>query len=150
MYKKPTLKDVVQMQELVKSEVETGTILYRSDDDVSTNIRSYTIAICNEKTIGYAALHIHSKHLAEVRSLIVDNSFRGKGVGKEIVKQLLNEAKSLDVKEVFTLTYQASFFEKLGFKQINKELLPSHKIWADCINCKHFPICDEISLIISL
>ena len=24
------------------------------------------------------------------------------------------------------------------------------KIWADCIKCKHFPICNEVSLIINL
>jgi len=40
-----------------------------------------------------------------------------------------------------------TFFEKLGFSEIPKESLPDHKIWADCINCKHFPICNEVSLI---
>ena len=34
--------------------------------------------------------------------------------------------------------------------EIQKELLPEHKIWADCIKCKHFPICNEVSLIKNL
>ncbi|PHQ55600.1 MAG: GNAT family N-acetyltransferase, partial [Sulfurimonas sp.] len=34
--------------------------------------------------------------------------------------------------------------------EIPKESLPEHKIWADCIKCKHFPICNEVSLIKTL
>jgi len=39
---------------------------------VATNIRSYVLAKDNGKLVGYTALHIHSKRLAEIRSLIVD------------------------------------------------------------------------------
>ena len=147
---KPTLLDIQQMQSIVKEEVANGTILYRSDDEIATNIRSYTIAIKDEKVIGYGALHIHTKELAEIRSLIVEKTFRGTGIGGKIVKKLLEEAKSLKLKDIFTLTYEKEFFEKLGFCEIPKESLPEQKIWADCIKCKHFPVCNEVSLIINL
>ena len=39
-YSSAKLSDVKQMQELVLPEVKTGKILFRSDDEVSTNIRS--------------------------------------------------------------------------------------------------------------
>ena len=138
------------MQEIAKEEVLNGTILYRSDDEIATNIRSYTIALKNEKVIGYGALHIHTKTLAEIRSLIIEKKYRGIGIGRKIVKELLKEAKSLKLKDIFTLTYEKEFFEKLGFKEIHKESLPEQKIWADCIKCKHFPVCNEVSLIINL
>ncbi|DAB31387.1 MAG TPA: GNAT family N-acetyltransferase, partial [Sulfurospirillum sp. UBA11407] len=64
-----------------------------------------------------------------------------------IVEALLEEGKNLGVKKIFTLTYVKGFFESLGFKEIPKESLPAHKIWADCIKCKHFPVCDEVALI---
>jgi amino-acid N-acetyltransferase len=48
------------------------------------------------------------------------------------------------------LTYQQRFFERLGFEEIPKESIPEHKIWADCIKCKHFPVCNEVSLIKTL
>ena len=41
-------------------------------------------------------------------------------------------------------------FEKLGFNEIDKETIPEHKIWADCVKCKHFPVCNEIALTISI
>ncbi len=146
-YSKPTLEDIPKMQKLIEPEVKEGIILPRSDDEVATNIRSYFTAKDDDKLIGFTALHIHSQNLAEIRSLIVDRDYRGKGVGKELIKQAVLEAKSLKVKKIFTLTYEKGFFEKMGFSEIAKELLPEHKIWADCIKCKHFPICNEIALI---
>jgi amino-acid N-acetyltransferase len=147
---KATLKDIPQMQSLVSKEVENGIILQRSDDEVSTNIRSYVLVKDGEKVVGYGALHIHSMRLAEIRSLIVDINYRGQNLGKEIVKFALKEAEELGVKEVLVLTYLADFFKKLGFVEISKESIPEHKIWADCIKCIHFPICNEISLIYKL
>jgi len=147
---KATLKDIPQMQSLVSKEVENGIILQRSDDEVSTNIRSYVLVKDGEKVVGYGALHIHSMRLAEIRSLIVDINYRGQNLGKEIVKFALKEAEELGVKEVLVLTYLADFFKKMGFVEISKESIPEHKIWADCIKCIHFPICNEISLIYKL
>jgi len=48
------------------------------------------------------------------------------------------------------LTYLADFFKKIGFVEIPKESIPEHKIWADCIKCIHFPVCNEISLVYRL
>jgi len=148
-YKKATLSDIKQMQKLVLPEIISGVILHRSDDEVASNIRSYTLAKAGKEIVGFVALHIHSPSLAEVRSLIVDKEYRGQKIGQQLVEHTIAEAKALGVKELFTLTYQKEFFLKLNFKEIPKESLPEHKIWADCVKCKHFPICDEIALIIN-
>ena len=150
IYKKPTLKDIASMQELVKNEVDKGIILFRSADEMATTIRSYTLATCDNKILGFAALHIHNPKLAEIRSLIIDENSRGKKIGANLIKTMLEEGRLLGVSEVLALTYRAEFFKKLGFVEIPKESIPESKIWADCIKCKHFPICDEVSLIINL
>lgn len=146
-FSRAKLSDVPRMQYLVKPYIDDGTILERSDDEISTNIRSYVLAFDEQRLVGFAALHIHTIKLAEIRSLIVDKDYWNKGVGKELVSQALVEGQSLGLKEVLVLTYKQAFFEKLGFVEIPKESLPEHKIWADCIKCKHFPICNEVSLI---
>ena len=146
-YKKATLRDIKSMQEIVQPEIENGVILPRSDDEIATNIRSYTLVVKDGECIGFAALHIHTAYLAEIRSLIVKEDHRGEKIGEGLVLQLLDEAHSLGVQKVLALTYKQSFFERLGFVEIPKESLPEHKIWADCIKCKHFPVCNEISLI---
>jgi amino-acid N-acetyltransferase len=145
---KATLADISDMQKLVVEEIKDGIILNRSDDEVATNIRSYVLAKDDDILVGYAALHIHSKRLAEIRSLIVSPKYRGEGIGAKIVTYMLNEAKKLQVQEdVLVLTYLPDFFKKLGFIEIDKEKIPEHKIWADCIKCIHFPICNEVSLV---
>ena len=148
---KANLSDIPAMQSMVLTEVKDGIILERNEDEVSTNIRSYVLAKYNDKLVGYAALHIHSSRLAEIRSLIVSSEYRGKQIGKQIVEFALNEAKELSVsEEVLVLTYLPDFFKKMDFVEIPKETIPEHKIWADCIKCIHFPVCNEISLVYKL
>jgi amino-acid N-acetyltransferase len=144
---KANLLDIASMQNLVKKYIEDGIILDRSDDEVATNIRSYILAKSKDEIIGYLALHIHSLRLAEIRSLIVSEKFRGQKVGSKLVKKALKEAKELGVKETLVLTYSPEFFKKIGFFEIPKETIPEHKIWTDCIKCIHFPICNEVALI---
>lgn len=146
-YKKPTLHDISAMQLLVEPEIESGVILPRSNDEIATNIRSYFLAMDGEKLVGFVALHIHSPSLAELRSMIIDTEYRGQNIGTKLVENACNEGRTLGLKEVLALTYQQRFFERLGFVEIPKESIPEHKIWADCIKCKHFPVCNELSLI---
>ena len=145
---KAKLGDIPAMQALVADKVKDGTILERSEDEVATNIRSYVLAKEGERLVGYTALHIHSPRLAEIRSLIVDEAYRGRHVGRRMVEFALEEAKALGVSEdVLVLTYLPEFFLKLGFQEIDKEVIPEHKIWADCIKCIHFPVCNEVALV---
>jgi amino-acid N-acetyltransferase len=135
------------MQTLVAPYIKNGTILYRSDNEVATTIRSYTVIKDDGKIVGFSALHIHSPELCEIRSLIIDENYRGQNIASNLVQELLKEAKELGLKEVLALTYVDEFFIKLGFNIIDKEQIPDHKIWLDCSRCKHFPVCNEISLI---
>jgi len=150
IYEKPTLKDIEQMQHLVMPEVQSGIILYRSDDEIAQNIRSYVIARDGKRIVGFCALHIYSKKLAEIRSIIIDKEYRGRGIGKNLVNFLIKEGRNLYVESIFALTYEREFFQKIGFNEIDKDKLPEQKIWADCIKCKHFPICNEIAFILKI
>ncbi|MDY0120695.1 MAG: N-acetyltransferase [Sulfurimonas sp.] len=149
-YVKAKLSNIQEMQNLVTPEVESGIILARSNDEIATNIRSYTLAYLESELVGFCALHIHTSYLAEIRSLIVKNGLRGQKIGEGLVKKSLEEATSLGLQRVLVLTYRQAFFERLGFVEIPKESLPEQKIWADCIKCKHFPVCNEVSLIKNL
>ena len=143
---KANLRDIPSMLDLVVNEVKSGVILDRSADEIATNIRSYVLVKEGEKLVGYTALHVHSPRLAEMRSLIVDEAFRGQSVGKKMVQFIIDEAQDLGLEEILVLTYLPQFFLKMGFEEIAKEHIPEQKIWADCIKCIHFPVCNEVSL----
>ncbi len=147
---KPDVTHIPLMQELVKDEVQSGKILLRTEDEMATTIRSYTIVEVDGNMAGFTALHIHSPRLAEVRSLVVSKDFRGLKLGQKLVTACIDEAKHYKLEQVLSLTYEKGFFESCGFHEIEKENIPEHKIWADCIRCKHFPICEEVAMVYDL
>lgn len=149
---KPTLRDIPVMRNLILPEVQRGIILDRTEDEMASAIRSYSVVRENgsNNIIAFAALQILSPTLAEIRSLIVGESYRRLGIATALILHLIKEGESLNLKEILTLTYQKEVFAKIGFKEIAKDSLPNQKIWADCIKCKKFPICDEIALLKTL
>jgi|GEM_PF-53825 len=144
---KPTLLQIREIESILEPYIKEGIILKRERDEIAQNIRSYTLLYRKGEPIGVGALHIYTPYLGEVRSLAIREGEQRRGYGKILVRQLIQEAFQLGLKEVLVLTYTKQFFIKLGFKEIPKETIPEKKIWSDCINCKFFPICREVALI---
>ena len=147
---KPDVLDVKYMQELVYEDVENGNILDRNSNEMATTIRSYTAVKLEDEFIGFVALHIHTTELAEIRSLVVKKEFRGKNIAKLLIEKTILEAKNFNLTKLLVLTYKKELFEHFNFIEIEKASLPDTKIWADCIKCKHFPVCDEIALTLDI
>ena len=146
MIRKARLDDVKEIQKLIKQYATKGGILPRSLSELYDHLRDFFVYTKNRKVIGICALHLSWEDLAEIRSLAVKEEDRKKGLGAKLVKACLDESKSLGVRRVFALTYEPVFFERLGFKRVDKTILP-HKIWTDCLKCVKFPDCDEIALV---
>jgi len=149
MIRKAILQDARQIHRLLLNYAKDGLVLSRSLMEIFEAIRDFYVFVEEDRVVGAAALNICWEDLAEVRSLVVDASFAGRGIGKHLVEACLSEARILGIGRVFALTYQQVFFEKLGFTVIEKSELPQ-KIWGDCIKCAKFPECDEIALSRSL
>ncbi len=142
MIRKINVKDARAVQALINKNSKQYAVLPRSLNDIYENLRDFFIYQEGENILGCCALHITWDNLAEIRSLSVDESIREKGVGSQLVDACCAEAKQLKVKKVFLLTAKPEFFNKFGFKIIDKAELP-HKIWSDCLNCIQFPDCNE-------
>ncbi|MCE7083213.1 amino-acid N-acetyltransferase [Streptomyces sp. ST2-7A] len=68
--------------------------------------------------VACGALHVMWEDLAEVRTLAVDPSLRGTGVGHLLLEKLLDTARWLGVDRIFCLTFEVAFFERHGFVSI--------------------------------
>lgn len=145
MIRKATLKDVNEIHKLIKQYSAKGDILPRSLSELFDNIRDFFVFVRNKKVVGICALHICWQDLAEVRSLAVQDKLKNKGIGKKLLEACIKESKLLGVKRLFALTYQPEFFEKMGFKKVDKNILP-HKVWTECVKCVKFPDCDEVAV----
>ncbi len=152
--------DVHQIVSLVNSYAEKGEMLYRSQSQVLQQVRNYFVAVepgagsstdqpAEDSVLACGSLDITWNDLAELRSLAVNGRAQNKGVGTLVVAALLDDAVELGLKHVFALTYKPHFFERLGFRIIDKQLLP-HKVWSICIDCLKFPVCDEVAMQIEI
>ena len=146
--RKPALKDAPGIQALIQHYAERKFLLPRSLSQVCEDLRDFIVCERDGKIVGCGALHLWSD-LAEIRSLAVDEKYWRRGIGTDILRACLDEAKQLGVKTVFVLTYQPDFFERLGFRRVSKDKFP-HKIWVECAHCPHFPNCNEIALILDI
>jgi len=146
MIRKARLDDVKEIQKMVNDYSKKGSILPRSLSELYDHLRDFFVYTRNRRIIGICSLHLCWEDLAEIRTLAVREEEWRKGIGAKLVRACLKEARSLRIQRVFTLTYEAAFFERFGFRRVDKAVLP-HKIWTDCLNCVKFPDCDEIALV---
>ena len=147
--RKAMVKDVPVIADIVNYHAKMGVMLPRPISRIYDNVRDYVVIESNGDILGCGALHVMWSDLAEIRALALRDEYVGKGLGRSLVDNLLEEAKSLGIEKVFVLTYKADFFKHFGFSVIDKSELP-HKIWSECVNCIHFPNCEEVALIRSV
>jgi len=144
-----TTKDIPRIQKILEYYANQELLLPRALSDLYENVRDFIIYKEEKEIIGASALHVCWEDLGEIRSLAVIPEHTKKGIGSQLVKLCETEARRLGLQKAFTLTYQESFFSKLGYQKIDKSLLP-RKIWRDCLQCVKFPNCDEIAMIKTL
>jgi len=144
--RKARAEDVPAIQKLVAFFAVRGELLPRTLNELYQHLRDFFVCELHGEVVGIAALSLYWEDLAEVRSLAVQEGQGGKGLGAALVHACLDEAARLGIRRVFALTYRPGFFEKLGFREIDKRELPQ-KIWKDCIRCAKFACCDEVALI---
>ena len=119
----------------------------RGGSGLTYEIRNIVLIANKLKELG---MNIIWENLAEIRSLYVDDVCRKKGIGRKLVEFCISEAITLELFRIFSLTYKKEFFAKLGFKEVDRSILPE-KIWSDCFRCSKYPdYCDEVAMIIEL
>jgi len=108
-------KDLNRLDAFIQPFVEQGLLLPRTIDELDALLPRGFIAERSGSIVGFAALEVYSKKLAEVRSLAVAAELRGKGVGKKLVEACVSLAEELNVLEVMAVTANEEFFLSCGF-----------------------------------
>ncbi|MBS3097259.1 GNAT family N-acetyltransferase [Candidatus Woesearchaeota archaeon] len=91
------------------------------DDDLED--KSFHIAAFDKnKIIGVGRLHKNNEEEGQIRLLAVNEDYRKKGVGREIMNKLHQKAKELKLKRIILNARKNSigFYKKLGYKIIGK------------------------------
>jgi amino-acid N-acetyltransferase len=147
MMRPATINDVPRVQEIINSHAELGKMLFKSLAQLYENLRDFGVYEDDDgRVVGCVGLAIIWADLAEIRSLAVDDDYRGRGIGRRLVEWTVEEARRLRIRKLMSLTYERRFFEKLGFEVVDKDTLPL-KVWSDCVRCPKRDGCDEIAMV---
>ncbi|WP_029523368.1 N-acetyltransferase [Persephonella sp. KM09-Lau-8] len=149
MIRRATVKDAQDIFIILQQYAIKGILLPRSLNSIYENIRDFFVYEQNGKIVGIGSLHVFWEDLAEIKSLAVLEEYQHHGIGKKIVEECIKDAKALGIKRVFALTYVPEFFQKLGFKIVDKSEFPQ-KVWTECIHCVKFNECKEVPVLLEL
>ena len=109
--------DVPRIKELI--DQYAGRILLEKNlVTLYEAVQEFWVAEIDGTVVGCGALHVLWADLGEVRTVAVDKSYAGRGIGHQIVSQLMGMARELQLSRVFVLTFETSFFAKHGFSEI--------------------------------
>ncbi len=145
MFRSALIHDVSALGSIINDCAEYGQMLHRSLEYLYENVRDFQVAEVDGRVAGVCGLKIVWGDLAEVYALAVGPAHRGQGLGRKLVEACFDEARRLGVRRLMTLTYEQSFFEKLGFAVLDRQQLPL-KVWSECLRCSKNQRCDEIAM----
>ena len=140
-------EDIDGIHQLLELYAPAGIVLRRSKEDIALFLGNFRVAELDSKIIGCVAVRDFGNDLLEVRSLVIHPDCQGKGVGKVIVRAIIDNLKQQrEYWRLFALTMTPEFFCSLGFRIVPKSLFPE-KIWSDCAKCAKRHCCDETAVL---
>ena len=93
-------------------------------DGLSDHLATTLVARESGKVVGCVALELYDRD-ALLRSVAVEESMRGQGLGRRLTMSAMNLAKQHNVADLYLLTQTASkFFSRFGFKLMSRSDVP--------------------------
>ena len=96
------------------------------DDLRATSLEHFTKAMENGRLLAVAGLEPVGQGDALLRSLVVRDDCRSRGVGRLLVKDMEGRARTLGIRRLFLLTDTAEhFFTAAGYQRIERTAVPT-------------------------
>ena len=144
-----TAADAPQVHRLIAANLESGHLLPRTMEDVEAHAPRFIVADDDGCVVGCAELAALSDTVAEVRSLVVDQAFRGRQIGAQIIAELSAAASARGFATLCAFTHDPAHFVRLGFTIVPHVWVPE-KIAHDCTSCSLFRRCGQYAVTLSL
>jgi amino-acid N-acetyltransferase len=141
--------DVPAIARLIAANLAAGHLLPRSTEDLTNRAERFLVVTVDEDVVGCAELAPLSRAVAEVRSLVVDERCRGRGLGSRLVEELQSWARRDGFSTLCAFTHHPSHFIRLGFSMVPHPWLPE-KLSTDCYQCPKFRTCGQYAMVLAL
>ena len=157
---KAQIRDVKEILALINGYAAAELMLPRGPQYLYENIRDFVIASDHKVPVysmmetreelhlivGCGSLHVLWDDMAEIRSLAIHPDYKHLGLGSKLINYMINEARQLGIKRLYTFTLTEDFFKPLGFKRLKRDELPP-KMWGECSRCPKYFKCDEVGMV---
>ncbi len=107
--------DLEAVEAFILPFVEARRILPRTTEELAGLLPTAFVAEAGGRIVGFAAVEIYSRKLAELRSLAVAEDWQGRGIGTKLVEACVRLARERRIFEVMTITSAEEFFRRCGF-----------------------------------
>lgn len=111
--------DVRAIRRLIDEYSPDGHLLAKAPVTLFEDIQEFVVAEIDGEIVGCGALHVMWEDLAEVRTLAVSGRHLRRGIGSLVLNDLINRARSLEVRRIFCLTFMVGFFAEHGFVEVD-------------------------------
>mgnify|MGYP002380715220 CR=1 FL=1 len=117
-------------------QTHSDHLLERSPEEVEALLPTFWVAEVDDEIVGCCCLEIYSRKIAEVRSLVVKEGARRRGLGRGLVLEAVAEARRREIAEILTVTAELEFFESVNFHTCLNEKYAL--FWSDgSVNAAH-------------
>jgi len=140
------VSDASAIHALIVGHLAEGRLLPRDRDEIAMHAHRFVVAMSDGRMVACAELAPLSRHVAEIRSLVVHRNARGLGLGTELVRELVNLATAGEFQRLCAFTHAPSFFVRQDFSIVPHVWLPE-KIVTDCHACPHFRQCGQYAVV---
>jgi amino-acid N-acetyltransferase len=124
--------DVRAIRHLVDLYADDRRLLSKATVTLYEDVPDFVVATAGGEVVGCGALHVLWEDLAEVRTVAVDPSRRGQGIGHAVLGRLIERAAELGVGRLFCLTFETGFFGRHGFVEIEGSPV-SHEVFEQLL-----------------
>lgn len=119
----------VKLKEVTKEDIPLIVRLLRSNglpyEDIPSKICYLFIGYVGSRIIGIGGMEIYGNY-GLLRSLVIEESLRGKGYGFALCNKLIEHGRLKGINEIHLLTTTADdFFKKIGFERIERNMAPA-------------------------
>jgi amino-acid N-acetyltransferase len=144
-----TPADARAVHALIAEHLSEGHLLPRTLEDIEATISRFIVAVSGRRVVGCADLAPLGPLVAEVRSLVVSNQARSRGLGQHLVNELARRARAAGFDSLCAFTHAAGYFVRMGFSIVPHPWVPE-KIETDCRTCPQFRRCGQFAVVLDL
>ncbi|MDR0451993.1 MAG: amino-acid N-acetyltransferase [Treponema sp.] len=121
-------KDIADILRIMEPLMKQGVLIRRNSQDIQEKKGDYVVFEIDGSVHACGALHDWGEGQGEIAAVATDPAFAEMGLGRRIVRCLIDRARKQGMRRVFALTTQTrDWFELLGFREDSVESLPGRK-----------------------